>query len=101
MFLIFLTRSLTRRFRAKGPNIGLIIGLLLVAVITFYVVRLQQSHLNEMVRLDDEGLPDRGQFIADAKNRINVTWGLFGFWVIGLLLLMFRTMKIWKGGYSS
>jgi len=100
-FMIFLTRGLTRKFKTKGTNIGLIIGLILVAVITFYVVRLQQSYLSEMMRPDNEGLPDRGQFIVETKNRINWTWGLFGFWAMGLLLLTLRTIKIWKEGYSS
>jgi hypothetical protein len=100
-FLIFLARALTRKFKTKGSNIGLIIGLILVAVITLYVIRLQQSHLSEIMRLDDEGLPDRGQFKVDTKNRINWTWGLFGVWIMGLLLLTLRTIKIWKEGYSS
>ena len=100
-FLIFLTRGLTKNFKTKGPNIGLIIGLILIALITYHVVRLQQSYLDEMMRLDDEGLPDRGQFIVDAKKRINWTWGLFALWTFGLLLLTLRTIKIWKEGYSS
>ena len=100
-FLIFLTRGLTKKFKTKGTNIGLIIGLILVVVITFYVVRLQQSYLSEMMRLDDEGMPDRGQFVVDAKNRINWTWGLLCFWIMGLLLLTLKTIKIWKEGYSS
>jgi hypothetical protein len=101
MFLVFLSRALTRKFKTMGPNIGLIIGLILVAVITLYVVRFQQSFLSEMTRLDDEGFPDRGQFIVNAKNRINWTWGLFAFWIIGILLLTLRTLKIWREGYSS
>jgi hypothetical protein len=64
-------------------------------------VQLQESYLNEMMRLDDEGLPDRGQFIAEAKHRVNWTWGLFGVWGVGLLLLTLRTIKICKEGYSS
>ena len=100
-FLIFLTRALTRKFKARGPNIGLMIGLLLVAVITFYVVPLQESYLNEMMALDDEGLRDRGQFIAETKHAVNWTWGLFGVWAVGRLLLSLRTLKIWKAGYNS
>jgi hypothetical protein len=57
MFIIFFVRALMGNFRAKGPNIGFIIGLLLAAVITLYVVQLQQSYLSEMMRLDDERLP--------------------------------------------
>ena len=100
-FLIFLARGLTRKFKTQGTNIGLIIGLILIALITYQVVRLQQSYLNEIMRFDDEGLPDRGQFIVNAKNKMNLIWGLFGLWTIGLLLLTLRTIKIWKEGYSS
>jgi hypothetical protein len=42
-FVIFLARGLTTKFKAVLANIGLIIGLILVALITFYIVRLQQS----------------------------------------------------------
>lgn len=101
MFLIFLARGLTRKFKTKGTNIGLIIGLILVALITFYVVRFQQSYLSELIRLDDEGLPDRGQFIVDTKSKIKWTCGLFCLWISGLVLLTHRTIKIWKEGYSS
>jgi hypothetical protein len=100
-FLIFLARALTGKFKTKGSNIGLIIGLILVASITLYVIRLEQSHLSEIMRLDDEGLPDRGQFKVDTKNRINWIWGLFGVWITGVLLVTLRTIKIWKEGYSS
>lgn len=100
-FSTFLARALTRNFKARGSNIGLMIGLVLVAIITFYIIRLQQSHLSEIMRPDHEGTSDRGQFIADAKSRINWTWGLFGFWAMGLLLLTLRTIKIWREGYTG
>jgi hypothetical protein len=100
MLLIFLGRALKRKFQTTGPNIGLIIGLTLVAVITFYVVQLQQSYLMEMMRLD-QGFPGRVQFIVAAKNRLSWTCVLFGFWALGLLLLTLRTIKIWKEEYSS
>ena len=100
-FLIFLTRGLAKKFRTKGTNIGLIIGLILVAVITFYIIRLQQSYMSEMKTLDDERMPDRGQFGVDTKNRINWTWGLLYFWITGVLLLTLKTIKIWKERYNS
>jgi len=95
-FLIFLAGGLTRRFKTKGTNIGLIIGLILVALITFYVVRLQQNYLSEVIRLVGEELPDKRKFTLEANNRIYWTWGLFGFWTTGLVLLTVRTIKIWK-----
>jgi len=95
-FLIFLARGLTKKFRTRGPNIGLIIGLLLVALITYCIIEFQQHYLDEIRRLDDEGLPDRGQFVAAVKNKINWSWRILGLWIIGLLLLTFRTVAIWK-----
>jgi hypothetical protein len=101
MLLIFLSRGLTRKFKTKGTNIGLIIGLLLIALITYQIIQLQESYLTEMMKLDDEGLLDRGQFAVDAKRKINWTWGLFGLWTLGFVLLTLRTIKIWKEAYSS
>src|SRR4051812_41519483 len=51
-FLIFLTRGFRRKFKTKGTNIGLILGLMLVSVITFHFVRIQQSYLSEAMRLN-------------------------------------------------
>jgi hypothetical protein len=99
--LIFLSRGLTRKFRTKGANMGLIVGLLLVALITYQIIQFQESYLIQIMKLDDEGLPDRGQFAVDARKKINWTWGLFGFWTLGIVLLTFRTIKIWKERYCS
>jgi hypothetical protein len=100
-FLIFFIRGLTRKFRTNGTNIGLIIGLILIGLITYHVVRSQQHYLIEMMKLNDEGQPDRGQFIVETKNKIKFTWGLLGLWIIAGSLLTLRTIKIWKEGYSS
>ncbi|MFA7381130.1 MAG: hypothetical protein WC150_11765 [Bacteroidia bacterium] len=97
-FLIFLARGLRRKFKTKGANIGLIIGLILVSVITFYFVRIQQSYLSEAMGLDIESFPHRGEFIANTTNKINWAWGLLGLWVTGLLLLTIRTIRVWKEG---
>lgn len=96
MFLIFLIRGLMRRFKAPGANVGLIIGLILIVFITYRVIWLQESFLKEMMGLDDEGVPDSGSFIADAKNKIRWAWGLLGLWATGLLILTYRTVKVWK-----
>jgi hypothetical protein len=99
-FLIFLARGLTTKFNAMGTNIGLIVGLILNALITYQIVRLQQSYLNE-VMLNNEGSPGSQQLIIDANNKLRWTWGLFVLWVTGLLLLTFRNIQIWKGEYRT
>ena len=95
-FLIFLTRGLTKKFRTPVTNIGLIVGLILVALITYQIIRIQQSYLIEMMKLDDEGLPDKGQLLLDIETKRNWMWGLFGLWTVGLFLLTVRTIKVWK-----
>ncbi|MBT1698886.1 hypothetical protein KK083_18475 [Fulvivirgaceae bacterium PWU4] len=99
--LIFLARALTRKFKTIGTNVGLAIGLILVALITYSVIQLQQSYMTSIMTLDNEGLPDRGQFMADSKRRITWSWALFGFWVVALTLLIIRTIKIWKEAHAS
>lgn len=99
--LVFLARGLTRKFKTIGTNVGLAIGLILVAFITYHIIQLQHSYLTSMMQLDDEGLPDRGQFKADSKRRINWSWAIFSLWVTALILLIFRTMRIWKEGRNA
>lgn len=95
-FVIFLSRALTRKFRTIGSNVGLIIGLVFIALTTYGIIQLQQSYLTSMMRPDDEGLPDRGQFIMDSKRRITWSWALLGVWLVALIALTFRTINIWK-----
>jgi hypothetical protein len=99
-FLIFLVRALSRKFKTKGANIGLIIGLILVAFITFYTIRIQQGYWSEAMRLDEKSFPNREQFMADTAKGINWAWAVFGLWILGLLLLTFKTINIWNQGYS-
>jgi hypothetical protein len=95
-FLIFLARALTRKFKTKWTNTGLMIGLALIALITYHAINIEQSYLAEMLHLDDEGLVDKGQFVSGMKRMIGWTWVLFCFWLTGLLLLLVRTTRIWK-----
>jgi len=74
MFLIFLARGINRKFKTIGANIGLVIGLILVALITYYFTQLL------------------GGYSA---------WVLFAILIIGLLLLIFRTAMIWKEASNS
>src|SRR5687768_11670034 len=43
--LVYFARGLATKFRTRSTNIGVIIGLLLVAVITFQIIRFQESDL--------------------------------------------------------
>jgi hypothetical protein len=99
-FLIFLARGLTSKFRSIGANVGLFIGLILVALITYRIIEFQKSYLAEIQNLECEGLTER-QFIIDMKSKSNWTWGLFSLWIIGSLLLALQTIKIWKGKFGT
>ncbi len=99
--LIFLVRGLRRKFKSIGANGGLIIGLILIALITYGVVEIQMNYLNEIKGLDDEGLPDRGQIYLEVKNRINWTWGLFGLWIAIIIVLSVQTLRLLNEGYAS
>ena len=100
-FLIFLARGLTRNFKTLGTNFGLSIGLVLVAVTTFYIIQIQQSYLREILKLDNAGHPDLVQMNEDVKKGINLAWGVFGLWIIGILLLTIRSIKIYKNDQSG
>jgi hypothetical protein len=95
-FIIFLARGLASKFKSIGSNTGLIIGLALVTLIAYQNIALLNSELDQIKRLEDEGLPDKGQFIADIKSNINWTWGLFSLLTIGVIILTVQTIKIWK-----
>ncbi len=95
-FLIFLIRAFLQKFKAIGSNIGLIIGLLFAIVITYYFLQVKESMLNQMEKLDGEGLHDRLKTIAEANKNIYWTWALMGFWLTSLLLLIRRAVKIWR-----
>lgn len=100
-FLIFLARAIPRKFKTKATNIALSAGLILVALMTYQAIRLEESYLTEMTKLDVNELPDKGQFITEAKNKIHWTWGLLGLFSIGLVLLTIRTVMFWNDSYST
>jgi hypothetical protein len=93
-FLIFLARALTTKFKSIGANAGLIVGLILLALITYKIIELQKSYLAEIERLDSEGIQQSGQFILDRKSKIGWTWGLFGLLTTGIILLTAQTITI-------
>jgi hypothetical protein len=97
-FSIFLARGLTRKFKSFSANTGLIIGLILIALITYRIIELEKSYLNQVKGLDDNGLPDR---VVDIESKIKWTWGLFSLWIGGIILLTVQTIKIREEGYGS
>ncbi len=90
MFLIFFIRALIQKFKTIGPNVGLMMGLIILASITYRAVLLEQSDLHELMRTADE------QQIADHKITVNWALGVFGLWTAIFLLLAYRTIKIAK-----
>lgn len=100
-FLIFLARGLTRNFKTLGTNFGLIIGLILVAITTYYIIQIQQSYLSEILKLDNAGHPDLLQMSEDVKKWINLSWVLFGLWMLGIVLLTIRSIRIWKNDQTG
>jgi len=95
-FLIFLVRGVGGKFKRNGANLGLIVGLILMAIITYNVARLQQIYLNQVITLDEDGKLSHAQSIVDAKSAITSTWGMFCLCLIGLCLLTARTFEVWK-----
>ena len=97
MFLIFLIRALILKFKTKATNVGLIIALALVALITHQIIQLQQSFIDYVVseaKKPDDGLTNTESLVVDARHKINLLWALFGFWIVGIFSLIVRTVKI-------
>ncbi len=97
--LIFLPLAAVRKFNSFGTNIALIFGLMLVAVICYSVAELQSSYISRINSLDEVGPRDKAGY-KNATQSINTIRGILG--VIGLsaLILIYRTVKIWKETHS-
>ena len=94
--LAFFPIAAMRNFKSIGTNIALIFGLVLVAVVCYSVAELQSSYINQ---LDESGLRENKPS-GSLKQSMNVARGILA--VIGLaaLVLIYRTVKIWKATYS-
>jgi hypothetical protein len=97
--LTFLPLAAIRRFKSIGTNIALIFGLMLVAVICYSVGELQSRYISQINSLDEVGLRDKEGY-NNATQTISTTRGILA--VIGLsaLVLIYRTVKIWKETHS-
>ena len=97
--LIFLPLAAVRKFRSIGTNTALIFGLMLVAVICYSVVDLQTSYVSQINSLDELGARDKEAYDSATQSIMTIR-GILA--VIGLssLILIYRTVKIWKETHS-
>ena len=94
--LTFFPIAAIRKFNSVGTNVALIFGLVLIAVICYSIVELQSSYLNQINQSDGS----RQQADIIMRQLINATRGILV--VIGMtaLVLIYKTVKIWKETYS-
>lgn len=97
--LIFLPLAAMRKFKSVGTNIALIFGLMLVAVVCYTVAELQSNYISQINSMDEVGVRDNGGY-NKATQSVTITRVILA--VIGLsaLVLIFRTVKIWKETHS-
>jgi|SRR6187402_747625 len=97
--LIFLPLAAVRQFKSIGTNIALIFGLMLVAVICYSVAELQSSYISQINSLDEVEPRDNAGYNNVSRSIIAIRGILT---VIGLsaLVLIYRTVKIWKEAHS-
>jgi hypothetical protein len=93
-FLIFLASAIARQFKSRGANAGLIVGLAFLAMITFRIIQLQEGYLDAIKNLQDDAMPDRGEFYVRMRTRINWCWALFGLWITAILIVGTRTVRL-------
>ena len=97
--LVFLPLAAVRKFKSIGTNIALIFGLMLVAVICYSVAELQSSYVSQINSLDEVGLRNQGGY-NNATRAITTTRGILALIGLSALVLIFRTVKIWKETHS-
>ncbi|MBL0742348.1 hypothetical protein [Chryseolinea lacunae] len=89
--VIFLVRAGMHRFKLIGANVGLIIGLILFALVTYAWVEVLKGDLNIAKATVD--VYSMG-FVSHTKAKINLTWALFGFWTMCIGLLSLQTVRL-------
>ncbi|HMG90571.1 MAG TPA: hypothetical protein VK589_10935 [Chryseolinea sp.] len=94
--LTFFPIAAIRKFNSIGTNVALIFGLVLIAVICYSIVELQSSYLSQTDLSDEQGQP------ADLSTRqlINATRGILAVIGFAALVLIFRTVSIWRETHS-
>jgi hypothetical protein len=97
---VFLPLAAIRKFKSVGTNIALIVGLLLIAVVCYLVVELQSNYYNEVAATIDVQDSDRSQNLTRIKQGLNVGRGILAAFALTTMILIYRTVKIWKESHS-
>ncbi|UII23208.1 hypothetical protein [Fulvivirga ligni] len=84
-FIVFSIKGGIERFKSLGSNMGLLVGLVLVSIITYYIIEIKASLQNQAE-------------ISDSSN-FQLMWGILLLWILAFILLSFRTLKVWKKAY--
>jgi hypothetical protein len=97
--LIFFPLAAVRKFKSIGTNIALIFGLMLVAVICYSVAELQSSYISQINSLDEVGPRDKAGYNNASRSIITIR-GILTVFGLSALVLIYRTVKIWKEAQS-
>ncbi len=97
-FLVFFSLGLTRKFKTKWTNIGIVLGLIMISFIIYEIALLQISYRDQIQNNPElMALPlqdiDRERFVNLMDGKIKFTWGLFGICIVGIGIIGFRTYK--------
>lgn len=92
-FFTFLIRASLLRFQSPASNIGLSIGLILLIFITLELLHFFKGAFVEGIKLDTEDPQYVEETAAKAHYIILTIQGFLLLWIIGLVLLLWRTIK--------
>lgn len=94
-FMIFLILAITKKFKTIETNIGLAVAIFFMILITIGFLKLENNYLHELLIIDPQNFTDIEKIIDKIIYQRNWTWGFLGFWIICIVLLTFKTIKIW------
>jgi hypothetical protein len=97
--LIFLPLAAVRKFKSIGTNIALILGMMLVAVICYSVAELLASDVNQINSFGEGEVANKGPN-SNSIQAINLTRGMLAVIGVSAIVLIYRTVKIWKDTHS-
>jgi hypothetical protein len=82
-----------------STNLGLIIGLVLVAVLCYSAIELQTNYLLQANKVNAGALPEKQ--ISSIGWGINIARALFAVISLGAFALIYHTVKLWKSAHSG
>jgi hypothetical protein len=93
-FLIFLIRGLATKFNSITSNAGLIIGLMLLAWLSYGVIGILNVYGNGITPSEQKGFVNTEQFYQGMQSNIRLAWGFLILFVVSILALIVRTFRI-------